>query len=216
MVVTAAAGAAAALLLTACGGGDGKAEGNDKIAGVDTGTRPSTSPGASAGVGGTASGGRPTVTLPSDARNVFENETTGDVGKDAVLADNARRIESIDDAIFRGSVNTEALGFYSAEGALDSARRVVKGYLDDERSWTGTTRYFDRRVTFRPDGGAVVVYCSDESRSFLRNRKTDKVEKTPASADTYVLYNTRLARNPAGVWQTVNVISKRGAAQCRP
>jgi hypothetical protein len=212
LLATAAVGAAAALLLTACGGGDGKPEGNDKIAGADTGSETSASPGAS----GTASGGRPSIELPSDARNVFENETTGDVKKDAVLADNARRIESIDDAIFQGSVNTEALGFYSAEGALDSARTFVKGYLDDERSWTGTTRYFDRQVTFRPDGSAALVYCADESKSFLKNRKTNKAEKTPTSADSYVLYNTRLVRSPHGVWQTVNVISKRGAAQCRP
>ncbi|MET9405635.1 hypothetical protein ABZX90_07610 [Streptomyces sp. NPDC002935] len=212
LLATAVVGATAALLLTACGGGDDEPKGNDKIAGADTGGETSASPGASA----TTSGGRPAIKFPSDARNVFEGQKTGDAKKDAVLADSAQRINSIDDAIFQGSVNTQALGFYSAEGALDSARVFVKGYLDDDRSWTGTTRYFDRQVTFRPDGSAAAVYCSDESKSFLKNRKTNKPEKTPTSADSYVLYNTKLVKNADGVWQTTNVISKRGADQCQP
>ncbi|MEU9134413.1 hypothetical protein AB0D33_00325 [Streptomyces sp. NPDC048404] len=208
---TAAAGATAALLLlTACGGGGTEPKGHDEIAGAGGATS------ASPGVRATASGGRPTVTFPSDARNVFEGRKTGDARKDAVLADNAQRINSIDDAIFQGTVNTEALGFYSAEGALGSARMFIKGYLDDGRSWTGTTRYFERQVSFRSDGSAAVVYCSDESKSFLKDRKTNKAEKTRTSADSYVLYNTKLVENPDGVWQTTKVISKRGAAQCRP
>lgn len=208
---TAAAGATVALLvLTACGGGGDEPKGHGEIAGA--GGEASVSAGGSA----SASGGRPTVTFPSDARNVFEGQETGDARKDAVLADNAQRINSIDDAIFQGTVNTEALGFYSAEGALGSARMFVKGYLDDGRSWTGTTRYFDRQVSFRSDGSAAVVYCSDESKSFLKNRKTNRAEKTPTSADSYVLYNTKLVETPDGVWQTIKVISKRGAAQCQP
>ncbi|MET7940525.1 hypothetical protein [Streptomyces sp. NPDC005302] len=212
LFATAAVGATAALLLTACGGGADESKGNDKIAGADTGEKTSASPSAST----SEPAGRPKITFPSDARNVFEGQKTGDAKKNAVLADNAQRINSVDDAIFRGSVNTEALGFYSAEGALDSARSFVKGYLDDNRSWTGITRYFDRQVSFRSDGSAVVIYCSDESKSFLTNRKTNKAEKTPTSADSYVLYNTKLVKNADGVWQTTNVISKRGADQCQP
>ncbi|MET7985358.1 hypothetical protein [Streptomyces sp. NPDC005281] len=201
---------AALLLLTACGGPNDVPKPGDRIAGAGGGgTR-------SASAGGATSGGRPVIRFPSDTRNVFEGQKTGDARKDAVLADNAQRINSIDDAIFQGRVNTEALGFYSAEGALDSARMFIKGYLDDGRSWTGTTRYFDRQVTFASDGSAAVVYCSDESKSFLKNRRTNKPEKTQTSADSYVLYNTRLVEDSAGVWQTTNVISKRGSAQCRP
>ncbi|MEU8978280.1 hypothetical protein ACFVXW_05465 [Streptomyces sp. NPDC058251] len=212
LLVTAAVGATAALLLTACGGGGSESKGSDKIAGADTGSETPASPSASA----TSLAGRPAIKFPSDARNVFEGQKTGDAKKDAVLADNAQRINSVDDAIFQGKVNTDALGFYSAEGALDSARTFVQGYLDDDRSWKGTTRYFDRQVTFRGDGSASVVYCSDESKSFLKNRKTGKVEKTPTSSDSYVLYNTRLVKNSDGVWQTTKVISKRGADQCQP
>lgn len=212
LLATAAAGATAALLLTACGGGDDESKGNDKIAGADTGGSASASPRASA----SETAGRPKIVFPSDARNVFEDQKSGDAKQDAVLADNAERINSVDDAIFRGRVDTEALGFYSAQGALDSARSFIQGYLKHKHSWTGTTRYFDRKVTFRNDGSAVVIYCSDESKSFLKDRKTNKRDNTPTSADSYVLYNTKLVKNADGVWQTTNVISKRGADQCQP
>ncbi|MEW2161824.1 hypothetical protein AB0912_02325 [Streptomyces sp. NPDC007084] len=214
LLATAAVGATAVLLLTACGGSDGESKANDKIAGADTGSSAPASPSASASA--SVDAGRPKIVFPSDARNVFEGQKTGDAKKDAVLADNAERVNSIDDAIFRGRVNTEALGFYSAQGALDSARSFVRGYLDHNHSWTGITRYFDREVSFRSDGSAVVVYCSDESKSFLKDRKTNKRENTPTSADSYVLYNTKLVKNADGVWQTTNVISKRGADQCQP
>ena len=206
--------AVAALSLSACASGDDSSKGNDKIAGAGTGDDSS----ASASPSGTSpdTAGRPAITFPSDAQNVFEGQRTGDAKKDAVLADNAQRINSIDDAIFRGVVNTKALTFYSAEGALGSARTFIKGYLDDNRSWTGTTRYFDRQVTFRDDGSTSVIYCSDESKSFLRDRKTDKTEKTPTTSDSYVLYNTKLVKNSADVWQTTKVISERGADQCQP
>lgn len=212
LLVTVAVGASATMLLTACGGDDGESKGNDKTAGADSAEKASASPGVSTSI----PTGRPKIVFPSDARNVFENQKTGDAKKDAVLADNAERINSLDDAIFQGRVNTDALGFYSAQGALDSARSFVKGYLDHEHSWTGVTRYFDRKVTFKGDGSAVVIYCSDESKSFLKDRKTDKRQNTATSADSYVLYNTKLVKNADDVWQTVNVISKRGAAQCQP
>lgn len=212
LLAVAALTAAAALSLSACGSGDDNSKDKDKIAGADTGSGTSPSPSASSA----DTAGRPTIKFPSDARNVFEGQKTGDAKKDAVLADNAQRINSVDDAIFRGAVNTKALSFYSAEGALDSARTFIKGYLDDGRSWEGTTRYFDRQVTFRDDGSAAVVYCSDESKSFLKDRKTGKIEKTPTTSDSYVLYNTKLVKNAAGVWQTTKVISKRGADQCQP
>ncbi|MEV6796461.1 hypothetical protein AB0M87_31770 [Streptomyces sp. NPDC051320] len=202
----------AALSLSACGGGDKTSKDSDKIAGADVGQGTTASPSSNP----SHPAGRPKIVFATGAKNIFEDQKTGDAKRDAVLADNAQRIDSVDDAIFKGSVNTNALSFYSANGALDSARTFVKGYVDDNRTWTGTTRYFDRTVTLKDDGTATVVYCSDESKSFLRNRKTGKVEKTPTTSESYVLYNTKLVKDPQGVWQTTNVISKRGADQCQP
>ncbi|MFD5814520.1 hypothetical protein [Streptomyces sp. NPDC127038] len=212
LLVTAAVGASAALLLTACGGGADKPKANDKIAGADTSTKGSASPSASV----TRQADRPEITFPAGVKNIFEDQKTGDPAKDAVLADSALSVNSMDDAIFQGSVDTKALGFYNSGKALNAAITYVQGYLDKGDTWVGTTRYFNRRVTLSGGTTATVVYCSDESKSFLENRKTKKTKNTPTTADSYVLYNAKLAKNGQGVWQTTDIISDRGAKACQP
>ncbi|MFF1676062.1 hypothetical protein ACFVYG_08520 [Streptomyces sp. NPDC058256] len=213
LLATVALGAASAVLLTGCGGGDGDSTGNDKIAGADTGGETSVSPSTSASSGTEE---RPTITFPSDAKNVFEDQDTGDATKDAVLADSALSVNSLDDAIFQGSVDTKALGFYNTEDALGAAITYVQGYLDKNDTWVGTTRYFNRKVTLSGDTSATVTYCSDESKSFLKNRKTEKIKNTPTSTDSYVLYNSKLVKNTQGVWQTTDIVSDRGSKVCQP
>lgn len=199
----------AVLLLSACGGSDQKS--SDKIAGVPTG-----SPSASASPTTTVADGRPLIMFPKDAKDVFEGQQTGDSNKDAVLADNAQWVESMDDAIFQGTANTKALGFYSRGKGLESATAFVKGALSKGYTWTGEVRFFNRTATILKDGSASVIYCSDESKEFLKHRKTGKIDNTPTTADSYVLYNTHLKKNQQGVWQTDNVGSVRGAKQCQP
>lgn len=210
--VATALAASAVLLLTACGGGGGKSKDNDKIAGADTGSSATPTPSATA----SDTTARPKITFPSYAKNVFEDGKTGDATKDAVLSDSAMSVNSMDEAIFQGSTNTEALGFYNTDKALNAAITYVQGYIDKNDTWIGETRYFDRKVTLSASSQAYVTYCSDESKSFLKNKKTGKVDKTPTSADSYVLYHTSLTKNAQGVWQTTNIVSDRGAKACRP
>jgi photosystem II stability/assembly factor-like uncharacterized protein len=200
-----AAAVAGLTLLTACGG-DGADPDAGRIEGART-ARPS--PGRSP-----ETSRPPETVFPGNAKNVFEGQRTGDSKKDAVLADNAQRINSIDDAIFRGRSHTPALAFYSKGAALQSARAFVRRWTDDGETWVGTARYFAREVSFQPDGTAAVVYCCDESKAFIKS-DAGTVDRGPATSDAYVLYNTRLARSPEGVWQTVSVLSQRGAAQCQ-
>ncbi|AJE85347.1 MULTISPECIES: hypothetical protein [Streptomyces] len=202
--------AAAALLLTACGSGDDSKD--DDIAGADKGSGKPASASPTPG----EQARRPAVSLPSGAENVFEDRKTGDSAKDAVLADNARYVDAVDDSIFRGAVNGKVLNFYATGSALESSVEYIRGYTEDGDAWQGTTRYFDRRVASLKGASATVTYCADESRSFIRNRKSGKVDRTPTTKDSYVLYNTRLVRNAQGVWQTTKVISERGADTCRP
>ncbi|MFD5482567.1 hypothetical protein [Streptomyces hawaiiensis] len=205
--------AAAALTLSACGSDDSsKNKDNDKIAGADTGGEASASPSPSK----SDSAGRPKITFPSDATNVFEDEKTGDAAKDAVLADSALSVNSVDEAIFEGSTDTKALGFYNTGKALESSIGFVRRYIDGGDTWEGTTRYFDRKVTLSGENKAYVTYCSDESKSYIKNRKTGKVDRSPATKDSYVLYHTSLAKNGAGVWQTTNIVSDGGAEECQP
>lgn len=91
--------AAAALTLSACGSDDdGAAKDSDKIAGADTGSETSAAPSPSE----TDTAGRPKITFPSDAKNVFEYEKTGNATKDAALADSTLSVNSVDEAIFEG------------------------------------------------------------------------------------------------------------------
>jgi hypothetical protein len=203
--------AAALILLTACGGGGGNS-GSDKIQATQpASTKPSASPSAST----TPGVQRPVITFPAYAKNVFEDQPTGDPKKDAVLADNAQSVNSVDDAIFRHTLDSPALRFYNKGSALQGALDYVRGYVAKNDSWAGTTRFFKRQVTFRSDGAASLICCSDESKSWITNPKKT-VHHTPATADSYVLYNARLEKNVQGVWQTVNVLSKRRAPECQP
>ncbi|GAA3087630.1 hypothetical protein ACFQ0X_19495 [Streptomyces rectiviolaceus] len=212
--VAAALAATAALLLTACGSGDdGESKDKDKIAGADQGdAKKSASPSASAD----DSAGRPKVKLPKDDVLVFEGGKTGDAKKDAVLVDNAERHRAIDAAIIKGDPSSEAVQFYSEGEGATSAVEWIKSVVDDGYSVTGTVRFFDRTVAFREDGSARLTYCSDESKWFGKDRKTDKPEKTPVTKKSYVFYDASLKRSAKGVWKTTAVSSERGASQCQP
>jgi hypothetical protein len=205
--------AAALILLTACGGGGGD-NGSDKIQGAET-TSPSRTPSATPSATSPAVQ-RPVITFPAGAKNVFDVQHTGDPAKDAVLADNSQAVDSVDAAIMGGKNRTPAMEFYYSEVALRGAADFVQGYLDKGDTWVGTTRYFDRKVTLRNDGSAVLIYCSDETKSFLKKRKTGKVTNAAGSADDYVLYNARLQKNSQGVWITLSLLSNRGAKECQP
>lgn len=209
--VAAALAATTALLLTACGSGDGKSSDNDKIAGSDQGDPArSTSPSPSAAT----AADRPKVELPADVKDVYEEWKTGDRAKDAVLADAARRIDVTNGAILRGDADAPGLTFYYKDKALADAVEWVQAYLKANLSFTGTTRYYAPRVTVSGERSATLVYCADESKGFNKNRKTGKVDRKPSGETPYVLYNTRLEKNKQGVWQTMNLISKRGDKTC--
>ena len=203
--------AAAALALSACGGGDGdSSKDNDKVAGAEAGSEESPSP----SVGATDAVARPQVKLPSDVTDKYEDWKTGDDTEDAVLADTARRIDVTNDAILRGDTGAPGLSFYYRDKALTGAVEWVQAYVDANLSFTGTTRYYAPQVTLSGENSATVVYCSDESMGFNKDRKTNKVDKTPSDESPYVLYNTRLEMNGQGVWQTTNLVSKRGDKKC--
>ncbi|MEH0418842.1 hypothetical protein [Streptomyces sp. B21-083] len=205
--------AAAALSLSACGSDDSfKGKVNDKIAGSDTGSEAPVFPSPSA----SDSAGRPKITFPPDAKNVFEYQKSGDAVKDAALADSTLSVNSVDEAIFEGSADTKALGFYNTDKALSGSITYVLGYIKKNHTWVGETRYFDYKVTVPGGGGVYVTYCSDESKSFIKNKKTGKIQNTPTTANSYVLYNTKLAKNAEGVWQTTAVASNRGNKACQP
>ncbi|MGA5297824.1 hypothetical protein ACPCKV_28460 [Streptomyces koyangensis] len=205
---------AAVLSLSACGGGGGKSGEGDEIAGADGGgsTRAAPEPSASPEVE------RPVIKLPKDMENVFEGGATGDPVVDAVLRDNEGRITSLDEAIHTRSLERPAFGFYNTGQAARGAAVWVQGFYDDGITWTGTVRYYDRKVTVegKQKDKALLSYCSDETKAYNKDIKTGKTSgEVDDSADSRVFYITRLVKNDKGVWQTTEVNSKRGASQCR-
>lgn len=199
-----------ALLLTACGGGDGTPKANDKIKGADTSATASASPGASA----SEDADRPDITLPGDVKDEFEGWKTGDATKDAILADAGRAQTATNDAIIKGTPDTPGLAFYYKGKALSSSTRWVQKWLDSGITYTGTTRYYSPKVEIFDSKSAGVSYCADETEAYNKDRKTKKVDRTPAGKDAYVLYNTRLEKTGRGVWQTSDGTSVRGSKTC--
>ncbi|MEK8171309.1 hypothetical protein NKH77_23285 [Streptomyces sp. M19] len=160
---------ATALTLTACGG-DSDSDGKDKIDGADA-TTASASPSATPSDDGID---RPEITLPKDVHNVFEGGKTGDPQKDAVLADNERRLNSIDEIITSGDLKRPGLKFYSKGTALGSATTYVQGFLDENRSFTGTTRYYDRKVALLKEGQASPPTAWTPRRRTPRTRRPER------------------------------------------
>ncbi|QWB23799.1 MULTISPECIES: hypothetical protein [Streptomyces] len=209
--VAAALAATAALLLTACGSGDDSSKSNDNIAGADTGeTATSAAPSASA----SGPADRPKITFPEGVENKFEGWKTGHPAKDAVLSDVAQTVNAVDDAILRGDKNSKTLAYYRQGNALVSAQKWVLAWLDEDLTWTGVTRYFKPNVKVADTDTAAVVYCADESKAFNKNRKTGTVDKAPSEESPYVKYSTQLKKSSTGVWQTTEVLSKRGDKTC--
>ncbi|MEU1701460.1 hypothetical protein ACQUSN_19030 [Streptomyces pseudogriseolus] len=200
--------AAAALTLSACGSDDGEAAGSTE---VERDSKPA-SPTASAD----PSPDRPEIELPNDLKLTFEGGKTGDPVKDAILADNAERMRAVDAAITGTDSEGKALAFYNTGKALQAALDWVAQFEEAGATLTGEARYYAREVTLKGEDSATLVFCADESKGFSKDKKTDEVHKTPVTENSYVLYNTRLDRNTDGVWQTSQIVSTRGAAQCRP
>ncbi|CAL9475573.1 hypothetical protein SUDANB21_03962 [Streptomyces sp. enrichment culture] len=202
--------ATSALLLTGCGGDDGGSKAGDEIAGADT-DKSTASPSSGAPE---VSVKRPSVTLPSDVKNVFEGWETGDAAKDALLTDVTHRINATDAAIVAADPESEALRFYYKGEALAGAATWVKGYVDEGRSITGTVRFYAPDLVMVDKDTAALAYCADESKASDKDRKTGKADRTPVTKDSYVAYNSRLEKGEDGIWRTAVLESERGNAKC--
>ncbi|MGA5706872.1 hypothetical protein ACPCK8_10455 [Streptomyces cellulosae] len=198
-----------ALTLTACGSEepDTAAKDRDKAKGTKA-SASSSSPSTSAG--------RPKIELPADLKLTFEGGETGGPVEDAILADNAERMRAVDAAITGTDIEGKALAFYNTGKALKAAQDWVAQFEEAGTTITGEARYYEREVTLKGEDSATLTFCADESKGFSKDRKTNEIHKTPVTKNSYVLYNMRLDKNADGVWQTSQIISARGAAQCQP
>ncbi|MEV6088583.1 hypothetical protein AB0N39_00615 [Streptomyces cellulosae] len=210
MPIAVAFAATSALLLTGCGGDDGGSKPGDEIAGADT-DKSTASPSSGAPE---VSAERPDMTLPEDVEERFEGWKTGDATKDAVLADAGRAQTAVTYAVTKGDPKSPALSFYQSGTALAGSQDWVKGIVEAGLTYSGSVRYFAPEISVFDKESAGVSYCADESKAYNKDRKTNKVDKTPATDDSFVLYSTRLEKNDEGVWQTTKLESERGNKKC--
>ncbi|MDT9690570.1 hypothetical protein Q5762_19925 [Streptomyces sp. P9(2023)] len=208
--VAAALTAVATLTLTACGG-TGQPNAGDKIGGVDT-TPTSAAPSPSA----TPGSERPKITLPADVMDEFQGWKTGDATKDRILSDAAQARVATNFAVTQGNPEEKAMAFYRQGDALISGMQWVQQFVDAKLTYTGTVRYYDPKIELFDKSSAGLVYCSDESQAFGKERASGKVNKTPATKNNYILYSTRLELNKQGVWQTTKMASVKGHQSCTP
>ncbi|WP_207924774.1 hypothetical protein [Streptomyces aquilus] len=204
--------AAAALTLSACGSDDSSKKDNDKIAGADTGGGKSASPTASA----STAADRPKIELPSDLSYTFDWSKTGDKDKDAVLSDSEESIKAVDLAIVNQDALDKAYLFYYEGEAAASTQDFIQAYVKAKARVTGAYRYYDASVNVSGKDSASLVYCEDQSKAYDMYLKTKKVNKTPATKNSYVLYITQLHKNDEGVWAVEKIESQRGSDKCQP
>ncbi|AZM55614.1 hypothetical protein DMA15_26030 [Streptomyces sp. WAC 01529] len=210
-LATAALTASAALLLTSCGSDEKPAGSDDKIAGAGQGEEKKSPPPSEPAQGAD----RPEIKLPSDVTFTFSWAKTGDKTKDAVLADREQAIKAIDMAIAEKAPTHKALRFYYEGDAAANAQKYIQAYVKADARTTGAYRYYDATVT--GDGGtAALTYCEDQSKAYDKYLKKDKVDKGPATKNSYVLYAAKLSRNDAGVWVTTELNATRGSDKCQP
>ncbi|MFE4410593.1 hypothetical protein [Streptomyces sp. NPDC056821] len=212
LLTTVVAGTAAVLLLAGCGGSDSGSKANDKIAGADTGGETSVSPSASA----SAAVERPKIQLPSDLAYTFDWPRTGNQDKDAVLADSEQAIKSVDLAIVNQNPLDEAYRFYYEGEAAAQTQRFIEAYVKAEARATGSYSYYNPVVDVSGPDSASLLYCEDQGKAYDLYLKTKKVDKTPVTKNSYVLYSTRLHRNDKDVWTIEKLASQRGSAKCQP
>ncbi|MFE0135787.1 hypothetical protein ACFWY6_30075 [Streptomyces sp. NPDC059037] len=206
-LVAAALTASAALLLTACGGNSDGDKDNKKIAGADT--RSSASPSAS-GTPDDAAAGRPKITLPKSFQADFQGWTNSDPKKQAILNDGKQELLAEYAAIIEGNPDSKVLAFYTDEAASQSARKWIKGFVDDDLVLIGRATVSKPQVSIADDGSGVLFYCVDESKGSTKNTKTGKVEHTPQNSKARVQYRNRLDKTPHGVWKTRYSETDRG------
>ena len=156
-LLAAALTAVAALSLSACGGGDDTSEGNDKIAGADTGGATSASPSKWP----LRASDRPEIKLPSDLTMTFEDGKTGDPDKDAVLADSADRMRATNAAIAGTDPNlgiTGTIRYYNRTVTLEGSETASLVFRADESKGCAKDLKTDKPKVTTPSDEDFILY----------------------------------------------------------
>ncbi|MEU3087440.1 hypothetical protein ACWCQ0_29520 [Streptomyces massasporeus] len=196
------------VLGTACGseGGDSPSDPIKSAAGGDGKT--SASPSLSASHDGVK---RPEIKLSKDFQAHFESWTNSDPKLQAILNGGREELRSKYAAIIEADPESKAVAFYNSDATQATARKWIRQFTDDSDSIIGKVRVFDPQVHLSDTGSGVLFYCVDERQASTKNRKTEKVVKTPDKPDSLIQYRLRLDKSSEGVWKTTSLTTVPGA-----
>ncbi|MGW7074653.1 hypothetical protein [Streptomyces sp. NPDC054866] len=200
--------ASTALLLTGCGSGGGDDDSSDKIKGAGGGGKDSSASASPSVKPGGAK--RPEIKLPKSFQAEFAGWTNSDPKLQAIMDDGKQELLAEYAAILEGNPDSKAVAFYTDGAAGQSARKWIKGFVDDDLVLIGRATVSKPQVSIADDGSGVLFYCVDESRGSTKNTKTGEVERTPQDSKARVQYRNRLDKTSQGVWKTSYSETERG------
>jgi hypothetical protein len=205
---------AATLLLTACGGDDGGSD-QDKIAGADEGGGKKSASPAGEKSKATDDIDRPKMTFPSDV-----DLNVSDPDQAAAMGDAQNFVRAIRYGIVEQDVNDAAYKFYSEfkSQAQVYAKDQIEQRVDRGLTISGTMRFSRTKVTSAENKeSAVVTFCSDSTKLYSKEVKTEKVHHTEPSLSDYYSWQVLMkpSKNAEGLWRAQKVQVKEKAQECR-
>ncbi|WP_447038061.1 hypothetical protein [Streptomyces sp. DSM 118878] len=212
---------AATLLLTACGGDDGDGGSDkDKIAGADEGGGKKSAAPAGEKSKTPDDIDRPKMTFPSDVDLIFADANVTDPDQAAAMGDAQNFVRSIRYGIVEQDVNDSAYKFYSEfkSQAQVYAKDQIKQRVDKGLTISGTMRFSRTKVTSAENKeSAVVTFCSDSTKLYSKEVKTEKVHHTEPSLSDYYSWQVLMkpSKNAEGLWRAQKVQVKEKAQECR-
>lgn len=202
---------AATLLLTACGGGGGD---DKKIDASDSGT-PAPAPSATTTTAAPTTPPGPSFDFPPDVKVVVDADTTGDAVKDAILRDQGYGQQAIFLAIAKLDSTIPVFQKYvTGKAASDWAVKIDWG-KSHHTTVTGTTAFYNRKVTVTDATTAGVSFCQSERESYDKDTRTGKVATTTPSLDDFTLHTARMKKSADGTWQMTDYRSQDRAKSCQ-
>ncbi|GFH75459.1 MULTISPECIES: hypothetical protein [Streptomyces diastaticus group] len=202
--------AATALTLTACGGEPAEP---DDIKGAGAS--------ASAGAGEKAEeaeGKRPDIGLPEGVVMEVEKGQPSKSAHQPALDDAFRYIQAMRHGIVAQNPDDAAYQYYATAGAARYARGQIEQWVEGGWTPTGTDRYYDTGTSEVGGGkGVLVTFCRDQSQTFSKSLKTDKVHRTEKSLKSFQKYSVLMREKPgeSGVWQAGQIEVQGEAKECR-
>ncbi|MFB7328182.1 hypothetical protein [Streptomyces sp. NPDC056190] len=201
--------AIATLTLTACGGG-GDAKSAD-IKGADTGAATPT-------VSASAGSGQPDLSLPSDVHVEFDVTQPSDARHAAALSSAKNYILALKHGITAQDPKDPAYQLYSLGNATKYAQKQIQAWVDGEWTATGTDSYYKARTdNVGGSRGVLVTMCRDQSKSYGKNVKTNKIKYTKASLDDYQEFRLLMAspQDAQKIWKVLQIEVQGRVKECQ-